>query len=252
MVDKNINAQIGAFLALAKPTAADIRAAARLLLQIYPQRYRAVFNTVMAEADPTPFADGIAKELKKHHTYLKDDVSREEVAVQDKKILAEISTVLTEDTEPSRGKRPDHDDLPDSIKAIWEENGKRYKSMKKVFNTLKGLENAEPCDRYEFVKQLKDAYDIYKQRMAEYDEYKAGQKEEVSADNIGDITKKVSSARAYISKNKEKVAALKDDASKVSEYQKKLSALQERVDILIAANAEFDKAALAELGLNVE
>ena len=248
-MDKILNDKIGAFLEIVNPTEDDVRSASLLLLQVYPKRYRALYNTINSRGNILRFADKVKYELSKHYTYLKDEKTREDVVADEKRVIGEMTKFFGEDKpvestgELHRGKRSDHDSLPEDIKAIWEENANRYKAMKKLFHTLKGMENAEPCDRYETVKQLKDGYDTYRKRMQEYDTYVPKRVEE-TAETANELAKKVASARAYISKNKDKVLALKADESQAAAYAKKLTALKERVNILIEANAEFDRSIL--------
>jgi len=69
-----------------------------------------------------------------------------------------------------KGIRPDHDKLPANIQAIWTKNAERWKKIKKNFEICKSLE--EPCDRYEYLKILKETWYKYKADMAKYDDYK--------------------------------------------------------------------------------
>lgn len=44
--------------------------------------------------------------------------------------------------------------------------------MKLLFNQLKAMSAAQPCDRYELLKQLRAADDKYRANWQKYDEYK--------------------------------------------------------------------------------
>ena len=268
-MDIILNKKIGQFLENSNPDDAEIREAAKLLLQVYPAKYRPLYNTIIAHCDVSKFVSKLKYELGKHYVYLKEEKTREQVVAEESHVISDIETLIesvesgdsndsneseeSDDTNlaPARGKRADHESLPDDIKAIWEENAARYKAIKKLFNTLKAMENAEPCDRYETVKQLKDGYDLYRKRMAEYDEYSVTAEANDAATetaNVADMTKLVSNARAYISKNKDKVIALMNDESKREEFEKRRDALKKRVDILVENNVDFDKSILNILG----
>lgn len=70
-----------------------------------------------------------------------------------------------------RGRRADHDQLPDEIAALWETNAERYKRIKQVFETLKANEDKEPCDRYDDCQILADLDSKYRKDMERYDSY---------------------------------------------------------------------------------
>ena len=70
-----------------------------------------------------------------------------------------------------KGKRSDHEFLPDEVAALWDANAKRYKEIKSTFETLKTMERQEPCDRYELLKILSDLDKRYRADMLTYDSY---------------------------------------------------------------------------------
>ena len=145
-----------------------------------------------------------------------------------------------------KGIRPDHDQLPDNIKAIWPANAERWKKIKEAFETCKSL--TEPCDRYEYLKVLKDTWYKYKQEMARYDDYRLtddkGSDDDGAAGQTQTLTpeqeKELGNADSYISKNlpqmQQLVAAAKEED--FNEAQKKQleslrSRIQQRVDVLL-------------------
>lgn len=145
-----------------------------------------------------------------------------------------------------KGIRPDHDQLPDNIKAIWPANAERWKKIKEAFETCKSL--TEPCDRYEYLKVLKDTWYKYKQEMARYDDYRltddGGTEGDGAADQTQTLTpeqeKELGNADSYISKNMPQMlqlvaAAKEEDFSE--EQKKQLESLrkriQQRVDVLL-------------------
>lgn len=70
-----------------------------------------------------------------------------------------------------KGKRKDHDFLPKEVADLWDVNAKRYKQIKSTFETLKSMEDKEPCDRYEYLKILSDLDKRYRADMTTYDSY---------------------------------------------------------------------------------
>lgn len=145
-----------------------------------------------------------------------------------------------------KGIRPDHDQLPAEIQAIWPANAERWKKIKEAYETCKSL--TEPCDRYEYLKVLKDTWYKYKQEMARYDDYRltadGGSEGEGAADQTPTLTpeqeKELKNADSYISKNMPQLQQLVS-ASKEEEFNeeqiKSLESLrqriQQRVDVLL-------------------
>ena len=148
-----------------------------------------------------------------------------------------------------KGIRPDHDKLPENIQAIWPKNAERWKKIKEAFEACKQL--TEPCDRYEYLKVLKETWYKYKEDMARYDEFQltadGGSEGEGAADQTPTLTpeqeKKVANARSYISKNLQELltihsrieggAATEQDKQ---DFQKKQPKVKERVDLLLSLN----------------
>ena len=144
-----------------------------------------------------------------------------------------------------KGIRPDHDQLPAEIQAIWPANAERWKKIKEAYETCKQL--TEPCDRYEYLKVLKETWYKYKQEMARYDDYRLTDDTATVPDApaTGDALtpeqeKELKNADSYISKNlpqlQQLVAAAKEE--EFNEEQKKAleslrQRIQQRVDVLL-------------------
>ena len=145
-----------------------------------------------------------------------------------------------------KGIRPDHDRLPDNIKALWPKNAERWKKIKEAFETCKGL--TEPCDRYEYLKVLKETWYKYKEDMARYDDYRltadGGSEGESAPDQPLSLTpeqeKELKNADSYISKNMPQLQQLVS-ASKEEEFNEEQikslenlrQRIQQRVDVLL-------------------
>lgn len=155
-------------------------------------------------------------------------------------------TDYTENVVVRKGIRPDHDQLPYNIKAIWPANAERWKKIKEAFETCKQL--TEPCDRYEYLKVLKETWYRYKQEMARYDDYQltadGGSEGNGAAGQTPSLTpeqeKELANADSYISKNlpqmQQLVAAAKEEVFN-DDQKKQLESLrnriQQRVDVLL-------------------
>ncbi len=143
-----------------------------------------------------------------------------------------------------KGIRPDHDKLPENIQAIWPKNAERWKKIKEAFEACKQL--TEPCDRYEYLKVLKDTWYKYKQEMTRYDDYRLTDDKgsNGAAEQIPTLTpeqeKELGNADSYISKNLPQMQQLVAAAKEVdfNEAQKKQleslrGRIQQRVDVLL-------------------
>ena len=277
-IDKLFRAKVEEWLSKNKHTEAELAEGAMMVLQC--NRNHAMYNTIMRR--PARFEDKIAYELRKHLRYLKDDLNLDGVKDLERKVLPVIGKAIadTEETadkaaaalgeipedsflpapalsseEPyeqtdaivARGKRTDHDTLPETIRAIWDKNAERYKKIKQAHETCKTLTAA--CDRYEYTKAIAELWEAYKKDFDTYDHYvlvpvndeagtqtPTGEEIQLSAEDM----KAINAARPYISKNLPKllalVAASKEEgftekqAKDLEDWREKI---QQRVDVLI-------------------
>lgn len=277
-IDKLFRARVEEWLSKKKHTEAELADGAMMVLQC--NRNRAMYNTMMRK--PSHYEEKMVYELKKHLAYLQNDMNLEDVKNLEKQILPVIGKAIADTEEATdkaaaalgeipedsflpapalsseepykqtdaivaRGKRTDHDTLPETIRAIWDKNAERYKRMKQAHETCKTLTAA--CDRYEFTSAIAELWDAYKKDFDTYDHYvlvpvndEAGtptpvaEELQLSAEDV----RAISAARPYISNNLPKllalVAAAKEDgftddqAKKLEEWRKKI---QQRVDVLI-------------------
>ena len=276
-IDKLFRARVEEWLSKKKHTEADLANGAMMVLQC--NRNRAMYNTMMRK--PSHYEEKMVYELKKHLAYLQNDMNLKDVKNLEKQILPVIGKAIadTEETtdkaaaalgeipedsflpapalsseEPykqtdaivARGKRTDHDTLPETIRAIWDKNAERYKKIKQAHETCKTLTAA--CDRYEFVSAIAELWSEYKKDFDTYDHFvllpaneesgksPAADEVQLSAEDV----RAISAARPYISNNLPKlldlVAAAKKDgftdsqAKKLEEWREKI---QQRVDVLI-------------------
>jgi hypothetical protein len=277
-IDKLFRARVTEWLSKKKHTEAELADGAMMVLQC--NRNQVLYNTIMRR--PARYEEKIAYELRKHLRYLKNDMTLDDVKSMEARTLPVIGNAIAEtekaaseaaeadgdvpegdilpspslsseepygqtDAVVARGKRADHDTLPEAIRAIWDRNAERYKKIKQAHETCKTLTAA--CDRYEFVKAIADLWDAYKKDFDTYDHYvlvpvndEAGTKspaaEEVqlSAEDL----KAINAARPYISKNLPKlldlVAAAKQEGfteAQAPELESWRDRIQQRVDVLV-------------------
>ena len=214
--------------------------------------------------------DGIVEhELRKYLRIRLDGLTQREVAQMERTVVPQAeadmqggSPVVDTDADPSaetqyKGRRADHDELPDDIRALYDENADVYFRMKQVFTTLQGMADKQPCDRYELLVQLKELDDRYRQNWERYDHWSADapppEAESAPTDAAPDpmaAAKAISAARKYVSENVRKLAELSSGA----EIEAKLAAIQERVDLIVANGGTFKpdfQALLEEKGIRV-
>lgn len=233
---------------------------ATLLLSL--NRNRIFFQSVVRK--PEKYADKVAYELTKHLRIRLDQQTVADIIILNKETLPRVQEVLakgapvisTDDDSPqsgtvARGKRADHEELPDEIKTLWDECAELWFKIKELFEQLKGMEKSAPCDRYEYLLQLDEADKKYRANMQVYDEYKPGmpeaKKKDVPppVDDPATIAKKVGAARKYISDNKKKLSDLK--GVDVDKYTALLAKVQERYDYLINSGNAVDAEQINEL-----
>lgn len=227
---------------------------ARLVLQL--NRNKNMYMATMRK--PSAMAAKIEHELKKHLRYYADGLTLVEVERMSQQVMAEVAPVIADEQhviateEPEtlavqmdkrRGKRDDHAALDVSVSALWEKNGERWKKIKALYNTC--LQLKEPCERYEYLKQLKEVWYAYKKDMARYDDAKPGTTIASAAERtVGTDAK---SAHPYISKNLPVLEQLTADGTDEQRRQRLQENVRQRLDILIAAGETVKDETLARL-----
>lgn len=244
--DDNFTAQIQTWLAKPEHSKDDLVQGATYVLKL--TRNQALFNTIMRR--PERYEDKIIYELKKRLPMRLDHMTRSDVKALEAEILPAITPLIDttenqnegEETQDASavGKRADHEQLPVEIQQLWDANAERWKKIKELYNTCKELE--KPCDRYEYLKLLKETWYAYKKDFTVYDSYKIGENPEptgVSVDSFAsEITvKDVTNARAYISKNLEKLETMTDKGSE--EYIKLKEKVAQRINVILNAGESF-------------
>jgi hypothetical protein len=118
-----------------------------------------MYRNVVANLDA--HREFIEYQLQKYYDFRVQELTHEQVeemAAQVETIVATELSLSTEATEFRKGKREDHEQLPDEIKACYVENLSLLQQMRELHLQLRNLslDNA-PCpdsDRYPFLKEL--------------------------------------------------------------------------------------------------
>ena len=204
----------------------------------------------------------LEKELTKHLRIRLKGLTQRQVAEMEQREMPRIQRTIAQgapagDEEedgdkpaPHRGKRADHDNLPEEVQALYEKNGDIFRKMKQLFETLKKMENDQPCDRNEYLSILISLDEQYRENWAEYDSWQPSDDTEEEPKNHTDspaTAKQISAARKYLSLNRPKLADLTGEAHDIL-----LAKMQQRVDLILSAGESFDptyQEELAELGL---
>lgn len=250
MIDKKLTQDIQLFLQKEKPTEDDVRAAAQLLLRI--NRNRMLYNNIIRR--PSHYLPKLVHELKKHLRYRLDGLTLDEVRAMEDDVLPKVKDVLSTVPEgiaengdtatPKLGKRTDHDSLPDEVKAYWARNIDRWKKIKENYETCLALDMA--CDRYEYLKALKQAYEDYKADMARYDSYDpnaatsgTGEEPKTPEEIVTDNAKTIGNARSYITNARKNLATF-DPVKDAKKIETRRKGIQERVNLLVSLGAAVE------------
>lgn len=257
-MDKTLTDKIVAWLnAPAHTEDADIMEGALMLLQL--NRNRMLYMTI--STNPKRFLKTVEYELKKFLPLRMKGKTCQDVRREADEFLSELrengidkeqserqdETSETDDNDDTvapvrNGKREDHDQLPQNIRDIWEANAERWKRIKEMYNTCLSIEN--PCDLEENLKVLKETYYAYKADYARYDSFtfknEGDKSEEDGASDDLKTLKDINNARSFISKNVDKLLALKKEAlrdgasdEQTNAYQSLLSSMTQRVQMLV-------------------
>lgn len=263
-------------------TDANIREGALLLLQMNNNRH--LYQLI--NFDPQGKLELLKYELQKHLNYRIEGMTIDDVRNYDKAVTPVLQTAVDKTSEadkiakqlaphlpvvesenidsivPSaivaKGKRSDHDQLPENIQAIWDNNCALWKKIKEHFEACKSYDMS--CDRYEglhaadedfkrMLLTLKEEYYAYKQAMDVYDHAKPGDAEKQPAEEQPEAaitSKQIGNARSYITKNLDQLIGL-TEAGNTDKADALRAKVNERVQLLITAKAEITADTIAKL-----
>lgn len=166
MKDNNFTAQLGAWL----ENPEDFDAGALLFLRATSKKV--VYANMISR--PEKYRDILKRELKKIYEFRLANLTAEQVSqmkTESEQIIKEI-----ENPKKPKGRRDDHDLLPDEAKAAYKENYTIVRKMMELHMQARKLEmNVTPCtasDVYPFVKEIKA---LDKKRIANWKLYDEAQ-----------------------------------------------------------------------------
>lgn len=202
----------------------DVRKGAELLLRINGNRH--IYQLAMIR--PETAHDHVEADLKKFLQIRLDGHTMESVRQMDSELIPKVQNIITtrqdesedapeetDDIAPAhRGKRSDHNELPEEIRAIYERGGELFEKIKQIFTELQQMENAPACDRYEKLKVLKPLVKEYTDGWERYDNYNSDMSQEEAVEAVdeapepGNEVKRVGAARKFISTHVAKLETL--------------------------------------------
>ena len=229
MIDDVFTKKIVGWLEIENPTIDQLKDGAMMMLKL--NRNQTLYNTIMRR--PEKYVEKIRYELRKRLPMRLDHMTRTDVANLEKEIMPPIEEEMgksddkpaedeqknddQDDKAVAAGRRADHDSLPEDIRTLWDSNVERW-------------------------KKIKDEWYTYKKNYEIYDTYKvddnAAPKSDIVQTEIS--VKDITNARAYISKNIDKLETLSkpEDAEK---YHALFVKIRERVDVILKAGEEFSQ-----------
>ena len=278
MIDQKFTEDLSAWLSTPRDER-DVVAGAELLMRITGNRQ--FYATAIVR--PHVVHDHVEYELKKHLAIRQEGHNVETLRNLERELLAECAEEFGEEataepveeqagaeegdayavpregpvvSSPKRGRRADHDALPAEIQALYDDNATRYEQMRKVYQQLLTMADAEPCDRKEHIFQLDqlvkawaaawEAYDRYDatsvadaaedegEEASEADE-EAEEAEEASPfpDDPTTFANKIAAAKRYLQKHRKKLRELEEAGASAEEMraeEEKISAKQAELE----------------------
>ena len=252
-MDQILTQKIYLFLQKSNPADEEIVEGAMYLMRISPARYRSLYNSVCKR--PKAFYAWVRRELQKQYDIRKRGLNLSDVAEynnETKKAVEETLSTIPEDASDDaeetseslrvpilgvRGKREDHDSLPDSIKALWDKNTENWKKIRELHVQLSVMiskPDYQPCDGNELCYLLRQADTDLRNNYALYDSYVAIPDSPSSdtadkVDNLSDNVKAIQKARTTITRN------LKEEDLTDKQLQK----VQDAVNVLVSLKQDF-------------
>lgn len=158
----------------------DVIEGAKLLLQV--TRNQIIYRNALRS--PERYRERIAYELRKVYNNRLNAVTKAEVTSLMKQVDA-ISTARGLDkpqdnnrTEFQRGKRADHNELPESVQRLWEDNAEIMKKMRDCHTHLRLItpqnSTCPDSDRYPWAKEIIRLDMQYRENFNVYDHYVKG------------------------------------------------------------------------------
>jgi hypothetical protein len=194
----------------------DLMQGATVLLQI--TKNKILFNNIVRNLSGS--ADIIEYHLQKAYNIRVQDVTKAKV----KELLTEVEKVdknrnlsgeqATNRSEFQRGKRADHDTLPEAIQQLYVDNALIMHKMRDNHAKLRLINSdnstCPDSDRYAFAKEILALDKRYRQNWYDYDHYKQGSPVETSQAEQSDLRSVSKRAVKLINLNKTRYAQSRD------------------------------------------
>ena len=268
MIDQKFTEELSKWLSTPRDER-DVVAGAELLMRITGNRQ--FYATAIVR--PHVVHDHVEYELQKHLAIRQEGHNVETLRNLERELLAECAEEFGEEeatVEPveekaaeeaadayavpgeapvvsstKRGRREDHDALPPEIQALYEDNATRYDQMRKVYQQLLTMSEAEPCDRKEHIFQLEKLVKAWADAWAAYDRYDATAVSEdeaaveddapSSTPDPSSFANKIAAAKRYLQKHRKKLRELEEAGASAEELraeEEKIAAKQAELENL--------------------
>lgn len=268
MIDQKFTEELSKWLSTPRDER-DVAAGAELLMRITGNRQ--FYATAIVR--PHVVHDHVEYELKKHLAIRQEGHNVETLRNLERELLAECAEEFGEEeatAEPveekaaeeeadayavpgeapvvsstKRGRREDHDALPPAIQALYEDNATRYDQMRKVYQQLLSMADAQPCDRKEHIFQLEKLVKAWSDAWAAYDSYDATAVSEdeaaveddapSSTPDPSSFANKIAAAKRYLQKHRKKLRELEEAGAAPEELraeEEKIAAKQAELENL--------------------
>lgn len=249
--------QIGRFLNNDNPSDQEIMDAARLLLQCDPARSRGIYNSAMVR--PKSMLPWVRSDLKKFYDIHKKGLkTKEEVFLFNNETVTLVRETLSKRPDGVRaeeipfvpvtgvrGKRADHDKLPENIQACWDRNTERWKKIRQLHAQLAQMiarPGYQSCDGNELCHILREADKELRSDYKKYDTYvlgasKKGGAKKDSVDKFTESMKTIQNARTAITRALQRKNHTKEQ----------LEALQQSVDTLVSLHQKITEKTITRL-----
>lgn len=187
----------------------DYTEGCRILLEASGNRHMYVGLVARPEVNK----DRIDYMLRKYIMFVLKEVTRDEVQEMQEQVnqivRQDMSLIKEKDEAPPRGKREDHDSLPDDIKVLYVENLTILRRMRDLHLKLRNLSvyirrSQVPCpdsERYPFLKEMIRLDKIYHENWEKYDHFVI--KNEAEEDSKKDPADKIADDGSDTSDNEE-------------------------------------------------
>lgn len=158
MIKQEFTDKLSSFLLSSDDTEQHWADGNKMLLQLSGNRI--MFNNI--SRDPLKYKDHIRYQLNKYLSFRLADITHAEVEQMSRQVEQITEKHLSHVDPPSKsfekGKRADHDSLPDEIQALYVENMSLTQRLREVHLKLRSLSLSDaPCpdsERYPFLKEL--------------------------------------------------------------------------------------------------